>query len=277
LELSTKKYIRSTDFIEGQNSVVIILDDEHYIFNIELANKSSFFSLQKEDEEHFLYNFSEKNKTFPSDIAEAAVPVESTIDKNEGLDEKKSRFREKEDLPSSTSKKIVEKETPESMAIAVQSDSSQRLKFNVSSPIPKRAALYSALFPGLGQVYNKQYWKLGLVGAGVGVATGFIIFNNSQYSTYRRAYISRIDNNPETVDSFGYYTTADLNTLQSQYRTYLEYTVVATVIGYGLNVLDAFVAGHLRSFDVSPSLSVRPTPILIGNQVSLGLSVKKKF
>lgn len=150
-------------------------------------------------------------------------------------------------------------------------------RFNTSNPIAKRAALYSALLPGLGQAYNKQYWKLGLVGAGVGVATTFIIINNNDYKKYRNAYIKRIDNDPNTVDEFvGIYENEDLNNFQSEARRYVEYSVIFTVVGYALNVLDAYVAANLKSFDVGPSISLNAFPTYQNKQLGLALVVQKK-
>lgn len=149
--------------------------------------------------------------------------------------------------------------------------------FNIHTPIPKRSALYSALLPGLGQYYNKQYWKLGVVAGGIGAATGFIIFNNNQYQKYRRAYIDRIDNDPTTVDKYvGIYQNEDLNSLQSEYRQYLEYSVVFTFVGYALNVLDAYVGANLKSFDMSDDLSWHARPAFENGQVGLALIIKKK-
>ncbi len=68
-------------------------------------------------------------------------------------------------------------------------------------PNPKKAGFYSAILPGLGQTYNRQYWKIPVVYAGVGAAAYFISNNLSKYISYRKAYISRI-NNPNYVDQY---------------------------------------------------------------------------
>ncbi len=147
------------------------------------------------------------------------------------------------------------------------------LSWKLKNPIAKKAALYSAIFPGIGQAYNKQYWKLGVVALGIGASTGFIIFNNSKYQEYRQAYIYRIDNNPNTVDKYAtVYNTNDLKTLQETYRKYLEYTVIATTVGYALNILDAFVSAHLKPFDVTPNLGFKIAPSF--NQHQIGIAIK---
>ena len=163
-------------------------------------------------------------------------------------------------------------------AFELKNDSLSVFKYGRTNPIPKRSALYSALFPGLGQAYNKQYWKLGVVAAGLGAAGYFIQTNGRQYKTYRDAYIMRIDNNPNTIDTVyaGIYQDNDLNTLQNTYRQYLEYAVIFTTVGYALNVLDAYVASHLKSFDISDELSLKTKPSFTNNQLGLALVFKFK-
>ncbi len=162
--------------------------------------------------------------------------------------------------------------TSNTIEIPIFSDSV--FSWKLKNPIAKKAALYSAIFPGIGQAYNKQYWKLGVVGLGIGASTGFIIFNNSKYQDYKQAYTYRIDNNPSTSDKYiGIYNTSDLKTLQETYRKYLEYTVIATTLGYALNILDAFVSAHLKPFDVSPNLSFKLAPSFNQNQLALSLKI----
>lgn len=132
--------------------------------------------------------------------------------------------------------------------------------FNTKTPNPKRAGLYSALLPGLGQVYNKQYWKVGLIGAGAGVISYFMATNFSKYRQYQKAYIYRIDNNPNTPILFPEYGTDDLNLLRKGYRRYVEYTAIAATLGYTLTILDAYISAHLKSFDMSKDISLRVAP-----------------
>lgn len=156
-------------------------------------------------------------------------------------------------------------------------DKNSVFTFNTNYPIPKRSALYSALVPGLGQVYNKQYWKLGLVGAGLAAAGYFITTNGEQYNSYRKAYIARIDNDPNTTDEYvNIYQTTDLNTLQNQSRQLLEYSIIFTTVGYALNILDAYVASSLRSFDISDDISFNAQPSFQNKQLGLALVFKIK-
>lgn len=135
-------------------------------------------------------------------------------------------------------------------------------KFNTKLPSPKRAGLYSALIPSLGQIYNKQYWKAGVVYAGFGVITGFLISNVKQYQYYHKVYIGRIDQDPTTTDTLSIYTTEDISTLRKGYQTYTQYTVIAGTLAYLLNILDAYISAHLKTFDMSKDISFRASPFI---------------
>lgn len=134
----------------------------------------------------------------------------------------------------------------------------------VFQPNPKKAGLYSALLPGSGQFYNRQYWKVPVVYAGLGVAAYFISFNYTNYNRYRTAYIATIDQDPNT-NSVEVYSSADLKTLQDQYKQWLDMTVLLTSVGYMLQVMDAVVFAHLKNFDVSPDISMRFKPMAMPN------------
>ena len=166
----------------------------------------------------------------------------------------------------------------ENLAFIEGDDKTSVFQFNTKYPIPKRSAFYSALVPGLGQIYNKQYWKLGIVAGGLAAAGFFIQTNGAQYKSYRDAYIARIDNNDATVDTV--YTNitqnADLLTLQNQSRQYLEYSVVFTTVGYALGILDAYVAANLRSFDIDDNISLHAKPTFENRQVGIALVFKVK-
>lgn len=135
-------------------------------------------------------------------------------------------------------------------------------RFNTKFPSPKRAGLYSALVPGLGQIYNKQYWKAGVAYAGFGVITGFLISNVKQYQYYHKIYIGRIDQDPSTTDTISIYTTEDINTLRKGYQTYTQYSVIAGTLAYLLNILDAYISAHLKTFDMSKDISFKAMPMI---------------
>ncbi len=136
-------------------------------------------------------------------------------------------------------------------------------------PIPKKAALFSAMLPGAGQIYNRQYWKAPIVYAGVATSIGFLVFNTNQYRQYRSDYLASLD---PAGDYQGIYTTSQLQTLQDAYRRYLDLTVLFTALGYTIQVLDALVYAHLKNFDVSKDLSMRFQPVVLpGGGAGFGL------
>lgn len=144
-------------------------------------------------------------------------------------------------------------------------------------PKPKKSAFYSAILPGAGQIYNRQYWKVPIIYAGVGVSIGFLIFNSTEYQRYRRGYVARI-NNAAVVDEFtrpgvSNATIRDrLRTLQEEYRGNLDLTYLLTGLGYTIQVLDALTFAHLKNFDVSKNISVRMKPVMLPTgQPGLGL------
>lgn len=135
-------------------------------------------------------------------------------------------------------------------------------RFNAKIQSPKRAGFYSALIPGLGQIYNKQYWKAGIVYAGFGAVTGFMISNVKKYQYYQKIYLGRIDSDPSTTDTITIYTTDDINTLRKGYRKYTEYTAIAGTVAYLINILDAYISAHLKTFDMSKDISLRAMPFI---------------
>ena len=129
---------------------------------------------------------------------------------------------------------------------------------------PKRAALLSIVTPGLGQAYNKKYWKMPIVYAGLGTA-GFFFFNNRKYyNEFKDAYIQDINVGDGDVSKYydlGY-TKPDIQSAAEQYQTWMEYSAVAFIAVYVLQIVDASVDAHLYYFDVSDDLSLNISPTL---------------
>lgn len=147
---------------------------------------------------------------------------------------------------------------------------------------PKKAALMSAVLPGLGQVYNKKYWKVPVIYAAAGALAYSFQFNQSRYVKYRDAYKYRIDGDPSTVDNYvGQYTDDNLAALYKYYHKYRDLTVIGAAAVYLLNVLDATVDAHLYHFDVSDDLSLHLQPVMMGSPAWAGqhpgLSITLKF
>jgi hypothetical protein len=141
-------------------------------------------------------------------------------------------------------------------------------------PKPKRSGMYSAICPGLGQLYNRQYWKIPVIYVGIGVAAYIIANNLNNYQTYRLAYIDALSNH---ADQFtGIYNTSQLQQLESQYEQYLDLAVLFTGIGYALQVLDAVTYAHLKNFDISRDLSMKMQPVAFPRGAGLGLVLNWK-
>lgn len=146
------------------------------------------------------------------------------------------------------------------------------IKVNTHSP--RKAALFSAVLPGLGQVYNKKYWKLPII-YGAGATAGYLVYYNyTIYDKLNTAYKYRKDNNPETsLEQFelnriinkqqidlSLFGDDEILTLRNTYRRDLDLSVLFSAAIYGLNILDAVVDAHLYYFDVSEDLSVQMKP-----------------
>lgn len=150
---------------------------------------------------------------------------------------------------------------------------------------PRIAMYRSAIIPGWGQVTNKKYWKVPVVYAALGTTTVIFFRNIKQYREARDAYANAIDGNPlnDTLIPQPYYAVKDqperIKSFRNQVRQNVDYTVLFFIVFWGLNVVDATVDAHLKTFDVSDDLSLR---IKVGyselartNGVSLILDIGK--
>ena len=130
-----------------------------------------------------------------------------------------------------------------------------------STHSPRKAALLSAGLPGLGQIYNRKYWKVPFVYAGLLTSAYYINDNYKQYKTYKEAYLIRIDSDPNTTDNFlGEYSNGDLIILKDFYRRNREISIFCLVGTYILNIVDASVDAHLFYYDISEDISLNITP-----------------
>lgn len=134
---------------------------------------------------------------------------------------------------------------------------------------PGKAALRSALLPGLGQIYNRKYWKVPIVYAGLGITGGIFVYNLQNYRDTRFAYRVKYNMRVSGTDSALFVQIKDvlkplsessLRSYRDQFRRDIDYSVVFFLIMWGLNVVDAAVDSHLKSFDVSPDLSFQFKP-----------------
>ena len=140
----------------------------------------------------------------------------------------------------------------------------------------QKALVRSLIVPGLGQAYNKKYWKIPIIYAALGTSVYFIIDNNRQYDEFKQAYIDR-QNGLE--DDYPQYTDDNLITLTDFYRRNRDFSVILTAGIYLINVLDAMVDAHLYEFDVSDELSIEVQPQVhftpqMGPRPAVGFTLK---
>jgi hypothetical protein len=126
---------------------------------------------------------------------------------------------------------------------------------------PKRAAVFSAVIPGLGQTYNKKYWKVPIIYAGLGGSAYFFYANNQDYKIFRNELQARFLGDTEKINpKLVNYSEQNLVSLKNYYQRNRELSVLVAVVVYALNILDASVDAHLFSFDVSDDLSLSIQP-----------------
>lgn len=143
---------------------------------------------------------------------------------------------------------------------------------------PRKAAFYSAVLPGLGQIYNHQYIKTPLMLAGIGVATGIFIFNFDHYIKYRDAYRMRLNGHFTHDPRIDIYSPDDLRYIRDGYRQYVDYSVLGFAAVYLYNILDAIVFAHLYHFDVSNDLGkLKFGPVFHQNDPYVGLGFTYTF
>ena len=150
---------------------------------------------------------------------------------------------------------------------------------------PRIATYRSAILPGWGQYTNKKYWKIPVVYAALGTTTYIFFRNKKQYREARDSYTNAIDGNPanDYLIPQPYFTIKDqperIKTFRNQVRQNLDYTVLVFIVFWGLNVVDATVDAHLKTFDVSDDLSLQIKPgysqLANTNGISIVLNIGK--
>ena len=146
--------------------------------------------------------------------------------------------------------------------------SSQKIQKDKS---PKKAAIYSAVIPGAGQIYTKKYWKVPIIYGGLVTSAYFINDNNNQYKEYRDAALLSYETGEDQLG----YTYSELIILKDHYKRNREISYFSFVGVYILNIIDASVNAHLFNFDVSDdiSLNIRPYSTFSNTGVSFSLNL----
>lgn len=139
---------------------------------------------------------------------------------------------------------------------------------------PKKAAIYSAILPGTGQLYTKKYWKVPIIYAGILSSAYYINENNKKYNLYKSAAINSINNNSSNqIVNGNDYSYSELKILKDYYRRNREISYFSFIAVYVLNVVDASVGAHLYHFNVSDDISLNITPFSNFNNQGLNLSL----
>ncbi|MDR1406994.1 MAG: DUF5683 domain-containing protein [Tannerella sp.] len=167
-------------------------------------------------------------------------------------------------------------------------------------PAPMRAVIYSAVFPGMGQIYNRKYWKLPLVYGGFMGFAYAISWNHKNYKDYSDAYYYVVKDDPDNPESWSnnwvsfvpagrdpaeYIRDTNfrsrLKNGKDFYRRYRDLSIILTLGWYLICVADAYVDAQLFDFDISDDLSLRVEPVLqpqtAYNSRLYGISCSIKF
>jgi len=132
---------------------------------------------------------------------------------------------------------------------------------NKQRSVASKAALRSAILPGLGQIYNKKYWKVPIVYGIIAIPVSLYSYNRKWYNLTRKAYTIRSTKDtanfgkiaPELVPL----SSEALRLYRNDFRKNMDFSILGILLAWGLNVVDATVDGHLRGFDISDEVSLR--------------------
>lgn len=151
---------------------------------------------------------------------------------------------------------------------------------------PRKAALRSAILPGLGQIYNRKYWKLPIVYGALGGSGAYFMYNLNNYRdtrfAYRVKYNMRVNGTdtalfPRIRRDLKNLSEESLRYYRDQFRRDIDYSALFFILLWGLNVVDAAVDAHLKAFDVSPDLSLQLRPGYSPMAGTNGVSLIVKF
>lgn len=151
---------------------------------------------------------------------------------------------------------------------------------------PLKAALYSAILPGLGQAYNGQHWKIPLIYGGGIAFFHFIRQNHRYYNQFRSAKLalsgigSVTATNPFEPYAPGVYASSAIDRNTERYRRDRDYLMILAGVFYLLNIAEAHIAAHLKEFDINEELSLRIRPSIQNTQLfsrSGGIAITLTF
>jgi len=146
---------------------------------------------------------------------------------------------------------------------------------------PKKATVLALVLPGAGQIYNKKYWKVGIVYAGIGGLVYMYKWNSDSLRNYQAIYTSKIDGDSTTLDLAPLRSDASIKNKRDFHRRYRDVSIIGFVALYALQAIDANVDAHLKEFRVNKDLSMKISPDIYAFKPSIGryngLTVSLRF
>lgn len=149
-------------------------------------------------------------------------------------------------------------------------------------PKPTKALWLSLVLPGAGQIYNRKYWKLPIIYGGFLGCAYALTWNQMMYRDYSQAYLDIMDDDPNTKSYLDMLPPRyDITGREDQfkkifkrkkdfYRRYRDLSAFCFIGVYLLSVVDAYVDAQLSEFDISPDLSMKVEPAVIGTPKLMG-------
>ncbi len=125
---------------------------------------------------------------------------------------------------------------------------------------PRKAAMYSAVLPGLGQIYNKKYWKLPLVYGGLGGFGYAAYWNSQQYKYYFDIYKFMTENDLTEHEGV---TLQEVEWYKNSHLRYKNLMIIVTIGFYVIQIVDANVDAHLIDYDISDDISLTVDPVML--------------
>lgn len=156
---------------------------------------------------------------------------------------------------------------------------SDSIENKINPLAPSKAAFLSAVLPGMGQVYNKRYWKVPIVWGAMGTGIYAYSWNKKKYDSYRTEYKKRLANDPDLNPKYTRLSNTQLIDAQKYHQRNKDLSLLITVGLYALNIIDANVDSHLKQFNVNGKLTVKPEiqQNEFSSKQNIGLSLHYNF
>lgn len=179
----------------------------------------------------------------------------------------------------------VAEDSMKSMAVADTVVKKPKRDWATWKPSAQRALWLALVLPGAGQIYNRKYWKLPIIYGGFVGCAYAMRWNNMMYRDYSQAYLDIMDDDP-TTESYNQFlhlgsqiTEANKSRWQEvfrkrkdRYRRWRDMSFFVMIAVYGISIIDAYVDASLSEFDISPDLSIRVTPAVIGGSSDMAMT-----